>query len=1228
MGYGVAVAPGVFAAGAPNTDSPDADSGSIFIYNGNVSSTSYLQPDSTIATTSYVDTSVSNLVDSSPAALNTLNELAAALGDDANFSTTVTNSIATKATTASPTFTGVPAAPTAVAGTNTTQLATTAFVAEASAAAASGGGSKEFIANGSITAGDPVVLDTIGTVSSVATIAANGATMAAGDRALFPGYGNDVQGSYALGRTYQSNYTHINTSAVCATTGRAVFFAVQTNSGRYSFRIQGAIPNASSSEMTLGTPVSLQNTGDTGNINICLSGAGDGNFLVTYNSAIAYNDAAGASLLARLGNVNSAGEITMYNSVTIAAGRPLSYYGSNDYMAFGADKEWKNSIVWDPIASKFVVVIIGDFDYYQTNTWNANTKIATAFLEYNGSNTLSQNGGEALADVGDYGSYYTKVKSLWDSTRSKVVTLFSSDDRTGSANNDTTSHFSIFEISDGLMSTPVAITTPVPRASLTGTSLVNFSTDMEYNHTQQKFMLIPDNSGQSNSFFSFAFNGSEVSAVTVNNLPNNLLKGIDNTGALKYRDIAYEASTDSVTIAYSAPNMTYGGSHAYKESIYTATLSAADYTLLSNIEVYDASYRGASMYNNAPLYEVKAAYYIDLNWSNTLNKFIMFRHTEDEQKSSGQQPRDRYISAYSLVQPTSISNYAEAIGFSEGTASDTTSVPVTLAAGVNGNQSGLTIDTNYYFQPDGSLATTETAYLAGLAISATELQVADLSDLDNVNLSLYASTSAVATKAPLADPTFTGVPAAPTAVAGTNTTQIATTAFVTEAAGDSLPAQTDNTGKFLTTDGTDTSWATVASGAGYEIGDGLELNSVSAVSWPASPNLISTINGSTASKQLGYNIAASADYVVAGYIDHDRVEVYNARTGAFLRSIICPDGTGLYFGKHAIDIDGTNLIVGGSGGNKAYIFDITNGNTLQTFSSADTSFGTRVSIKGNYAAVADLHGSDSDWIGKFTVYNVTTGSQLYVVNNPNAGGGDAGDNFAKDGLDMTASYIVTAGWREDTGASGSGTAYVFDITNGALLATVLNPNPVSNGFFGYGIAADGDYLGVYGGIVNNSNVYVYSLSALVANDSASPIYTISNPSPDSNTSDMFGYASVSIAGTYMAVGARGEDVGSGSSGSSYLYDLSDGSLLYTINGAAGDDNMGWSSAVGIGVFVTGSPQNDSGGSNNGSIGIYNGTVSTSDYLQPDNTIITVATLKAEVAASADFAAFKARIAAL
>ena len=58
------------------------------------------------ATKGYVDTSISNLVDSAPGTLDTLNELAAALGDDPNFSTTITNSIATKLPLAGGTMTG------------------------------------------------------------------------------------------------------------------------------------------------------------------------------------------------------------------------------------------------------------------------------------------------------------------------------------------------------------------------------------------------------------------------------------------------------------------------------------------------------------------------------------------------------------------------------------------------------------------------------------------------------------------------------------------------------------------------------------------------------------------------------------------------------------------------------------------------------------------------------------------------------------------------------------------------------------------------------------------------------------------------------------------------------------------------------------------------------------------------------------------------------------------
>jgi len=82
-----------------------------------------------------ISTAVSTLVDGAPDLLNTLNELAAAINDDANYTTTITTALGTKAPLASPALTGVPTAPTAAANTNTTQIATTAFAkAEADAA--------------------------------------------------------------------------------------------------------------------------------------------------------------------------------------------------------------------------------------------------------------------------------------------------------------------------------------------------------------------------------------------------------------------------------------------------------------------------------------------------------------------------------------------------------------------------------------------------------------------------------------------------------------------------------------------------------------------------------------------------------------------------------------------------------------------------------------------------------------------------------------------------------------------------------------------------------------------------------------------------------------------------------------------------------------------------------------------------------------------------------------
>ncbi|ECB8281325.1 hypothetical protein E1985_16365 [Salmonella enterica subsp. enterica serovar Berta] len=81
-----------------------------------------------IANTAFVKAAITTLINGAPSTLDTLKEIAAAINNDPNFSTTINNALALKAPLASPALTGIPTAPTAAQGTNNTQIATTAYV--------------------------------------------------------------------------------------------------------------------------------------------------------------------------------------------------------------------------------------------------------------------------------------------------------------------------------------------------------------------------------------------------------------------------------------------------------------------------------------------------------------------------------------------------------------------------------------------------------------------------------------------------------------------------------------------------------------------------------------------------------------------------------------------------------------------------------------------------------------------------------------------------------------------------------------------------------------------------------------------------------------------------------------------------------------------------------------------------------------------------------------------
>ena len=183
-----------------------------------------------------ISTAVDSLVDGAPALLNTLNELAAAINDDANYTTTITTALGTKAPLASPDLTGVPTAPTAAADTNTTQIATTAFAkGEADAAQSAAAADATTKANAAQAAAEATAASD---ATSKANAAQSAATTAAASDATTKANAAQAaaEATAAAANTAQQNgttaFTAINYNSVAkqvaATTGNIVTAAATT----------------------------------------------------------------------------------------------------------------------------------------------------------------------------------------------------------------------------------------------------------------------------------------------------------------------------------------------------------------------------------------------------------------------------------------------------------------------------------------------------------------------------------------------------------------------------------------------------------------------------------------------------------------------------------------------------------------------------------------------------------------------------------------------------------------------------------------------------------------------------------------------------------------------------------------------------------------------------------------------------------------------------------------
>jgi hypothetical protein len=167
------------------------------------------------------------------------------------------------------------------------------------------------------------------------------------------------------------------------------------------------------------------------------------------------------------------------------------------------------------------------------------------------------------------------------------------------------------------------------------------------------------------------------------------------------------------------------------------------------------------------------------------------------------------------------------------------------------------------------------------------------------------------------------------------------------------------------------------------------------------------------------------------------------------------------------------------------------------------------------------------------VFNSDTGALLHVLVNPSP---DSGDSFGNS-VAMSGTRIVVGAPSDNTGASGAGGVYVYDLSSATPTTpvfTIPNPNPMGEDQFGFSLAIDGDNVAV-GAVFQDSGatdtgcVYVFDLSSALP---SSPVATFNQPAAAAYGA--FG-SSVSISGTRVAVGALYAN--GFNSGSAYVFDL-------------------------------------------------------------------------------------------
>ena len=222
-------------------------------------------------------------------------------------------------------------------------------------------------------------------------------------------------------------------------------------------------------------------------------------------------------------------------------------------------------------------------------------------------------------------------------------------------------------------------------------------------------------------------------------------------------------------------------------------------------------------------------------------------------------------------------------------------------------------------------------------------------------------------------------------------------------------------------------------------------------------------------------------------------------------------------------------------------------------------------------------------VGVAYVFNRTTGAMVATLRNPTPSFQD----YFGSSVAISGNTVVVGAYGDDTGATDAGAAYVFDATTGDFLHTLANPTPGAGDHFGSSVAVSGNavVVGAYGddtGATDAGAAYVFDAAT------GDFLRTLANPMPAAG--DSFG-SSVAVSGNAVVVGAYGDDTGATDAGAAYVFDATTGVLLRTLANptpGAGDE-FGSSVAVSGSTVVVGALSDDTGAQDAGAAYVFDAT---------------------------------------